>query len=133
MKNKESIVLYQDWVTLTEMMNESDCRQFYRNLFLFAQGEEPVLNTPALKYAWDIVGIEMAKNKQKKELKREIMKRNASTNPKLKVPSTGSNTRSNTDLILGGGNGNGNGNGNGDENGNVVMSGYNNNKRYNWV
>ena len=131
MKNKESIVLYQDWVTLTEMMNESDCRQFYRNLFLFAQGEEPVLNTPALKYAWDIVGIEMAKNKQKKELKREIMKRNASTNPKLKVPSTGSNIRSNTDLILGGGNGNGNGNG--DENGNVVMSGYNSNKRYNWV
>ena len=111
------------------MMNESDCRQFYRNLFLFAQGEELVLNTPALKHAWEIVGSEMIKNKQKKELKREIMKRNASTNPKLKVPSTGSNISSNTDLILGGGNGNGNGNGDGNGN----MFGNTVNKRYNWM
>jgi hypothetical protein len=130
MKNKESIVLYQDWMTLTEMMNESDCRQFYRNLFLFAQNEEPLLNTPALKHAWDIVGSEMIKNKQKKELKRDIMKRNSSTNPKLKVPDIGSNTKSNIDPILGGGNGNGNGNG-------IMVDGNNGSRvdglKYNWM
>ena len=81
-RNKESVVVYEDWLSLTEMMNESDCRQFYRNLFKHVRGEEPVLDTPALKAAWNIMFNEHDKNVKSRKSRQDNMNNVRKLNPK---------------------------------------------------
>jgi hypothetical protein len=81
-RNKESVVVYEDWLSLTEMMNESDCRQFYRNLFKHVRGEEPILNTPALQAAWNIMYNEHDKNVKSRKSRQDNMNIVRQRNPK---------------------------------------------------
>lgn len=81
-RNKESVVVYEDWLSLTEMMNESDCRQFYRNLFRHVRGEEPLLDTPALKAAWNIMFNEHDKNVKSRKSRQDNMNNVRKLNPK---------------------------------------------------
>lgn len=90
-RNKESVVVYEDWLSLTEMMNESDCRQFYRNLFKHVRGEEPILDTPALKAAWNIMFNEHDKNVKSRKSRQDNMNIVRQRNPKhVSKPASGS-------------------------------------------
>ena len=82
-KQKESFVVFEDWMKYSRFLNDAEFRQFMINILNYYKGIEPVLNTPNLQEVWNDIIDDLSINVTKKQAKRDTMLRNAVSNPKL--------------------------------------------------
>ncbi len=84
-KKKESFVVFEDWMKYSRFLNDAEFRQFINNILNYYKGIEPVLNTSNLQEVWQDIVDDLNVNIAKKQIKRDIMLKNAVSNPKLNI------------------------------------------------
>ena len=99
-KQKESFVVFEDWMKYARCLNDVEFRQLMNNILNYYKNQEPVLNTPMLVEVWNDIIDDLSVNVSKKQAKRDTMLRNSLSNPKLSIvsntiPDIGSNIKSN--------------------------------------
>ena len=52
-KQKESFVVFEDWMKYARCLNDVEFRQLMNNILNYYKNQEPVLNTPMLVEVWN--------------------------------------------------------------------------------
>jgi hypothetical protein len=95
-KQKESIVIFEDWFRYARCLNDTEFRTFMNTILQYYKEPFTPDFTGLMLEVWNDIIDDLQSNVQKKQAKRNTMLSNSRTNPKLNtVPDIGPDTRSN--------------------------------------
>jgi hypothetical protein len=96
-KQKESIVIFEDWFRYARCLNDSEFRTFMNTILQYYKEPFTPQFTGLMLEVWNDIIDDLKSNVKKKQAKRNTMLSNSRTNPKLNtvlntVPDIGSDT-----------------------------------------
>jgi hypothetical protein len=92
-KQKESIVIFEDWFRYARCLNDSEFRTFMNTILQYYKEPFTPQFTGLMLEVWNDIIDDLKSNVEKKQAKRNTMLSNSRTNPKLNtVPDIGPDT-----------------------------------------
>lgn len=92
-KQKESIVIFEDWFRYARCLNDSEFRTFMNTILQYYKEPFTPQFTGLMLEVWNDIIDDLKSNRDKKQAKRNTMLSNSRTNPKLNtIPDIGSDT-----------------------------------------